>query len=103
MAGSYQTDVPTMGDAAQKVDNVNQQIQSRLSQLRSQLQPLAGQWRGQGSSSFQSLMTRWDQDVSNLNQALSTIAQKLRGNQQQYQVAEDTNQGSFRSILNRLA
>lgn len=103
MAGnSYQTDIQTMGDASQKVYNVNQQVQSRLSQLRSQLEPLSGVWKGQAYSSFQSLMARWDQDAQQLNQALRAIGDGLKGNQQRYQQSEETNQSSFRSITNRL-
>ena len=103
MAGSsYQTDIQTMGDASQKVFNVNQQVQSRLSQLRSQLEPLSGVWKGQAYSSFQSLMARWDQDAQQLNQALRAIGDGLKGNQQRYQQSEETNQSSFRSITNRL-
>ena len=103
MAGSsYQTDIQTMGDASQKVYNVNQQVQSRLSQLRSQLEPLAGVWKGQAFGSFQSLMARWDQDAQQLNQALRAIGDGLRGNQQRYQQSEESNQSSFRSITNRL-
>jgi WXG100 family type VII secretion target len=103
MAGSsYQTDIQTMGDASQKVFNVNQQVQSRLSQLRSQLEPLSGVWKGQAYSSFQSLMARWDQDAQQLNQALHGIGEGLKGNQQRYQQSEETNQSSFRSITNRL-
>ena len=103
MAGNnYQTDIQTMGDASQKVYNVNQQVQSRLSQLRSQLEPLSGVWKGQAYSSFQSLMARWDQDAQQLNQALRAIGDGLKGNQQRYQQSEETNQSSFRSITNRL-
>jgi WXG100 family type VII secretion target len=103
MAGnSYQTDIQTMGDASQKVYNVNQQVQSRLSQLRSQIEPLSGVWKGQAFSSFQSLMARWDQDAQQLNQALRAIGDGLKGNQQRYQQSEETNQSSFRSITNRL-
>jgi WXG100 family type VII secretion target len=103
MAGSsYQTDIQTMGDASQKVYNVNQQVQSRLSQLRSQLEPLSGVWKGSAYSSFQSLMARWDQDAQQLNQALRAIGDGLKGNQQRYQQSEETNQSSFRSITNRL-
>jgi WXG100 family type VII secretion target len=103
MAGSsYQTDIQTMGDASQKVYNVNQQVQSRLSQLRSQLEPLSGVWKGQAYSSFQSLMARWDQDAQQLNQALRAIGDGLKGNQGRYQQSEESNQSSFRSITNRL-
>ena len=49
-SSSYQTDIQTMGDASQKVYNVNQQVQARLSQLRSQLEPLAGVWRARRSA-----------------------------------------------------
>jgi WXG100 family type VII secretion target len=101
-SSSYQTDIQTMGDASQKVHNVNQQVQSRLSQLRSQLEPLASVWKGQAFSSFQSLMARWDQDAQQLNQALRGIGDGLRGNQQKYQHSEESNQSSFRSITNRL-
>lgn len=101
-SSSYQTDIQTMGDASQKVYNVNQQVQSRLSQLRSQLEPLSGVWKGQAYSSFQSLMARWDQDAQQLNQALRAIGDGLKGNQQRYQQSEESNQSSFRSITNRL-
>jgi WXG100 family type VII secretion target len=101
-SSSYQTDIQTMATAAQKVDAVNQQITGRLTQLRGQIQSLQGLWKGGAYSSFQSLMDRWDTDAKKLSQALQGIGEGLKGNQQNYQVAEDNNQSSFTQISNRL-
>lgn len=99
---NYGTDFQTMATAAQKVESTNEQVQGQLQQLKNKLDPLQSVWKGGAYASFQSLMERWNQDAKQLNDALRSIGERLKANQQKYQQSEDTNQSSFTSISNRL-
>lgn len=91
-AGSgFGTELPTMQQASQHVDNVNQQIQGQLSKLMQELQPLATAWQGQAAGSFQSLHARWNENAQRLNEALRGISEDLARSQQTYQTHEASN------------
>jgi ESAT-6 family protein len=100
--GSFETQLPTMEQASQHVYDVNQQIQSQLSNLRSRLQPLAGSWQGQAATSFHQLMERWDNDARTLNQALQSIGDGLKQSHQTYQAQEATNAQDISRISTNL-
>ena len=74
MAGGYQTGIPDMDAAVKHVNGVADAIQGKLGALRGQVSDAMGSWKGSGSSSWDTLMQRYDEDAKNLNQALRSIA-----------------------------
>jgi WXG100 family type VII secretion target len=91
----YETNVATMQQAAQHVDQVNQQIQGQLSSLLSKLEPLQGAWQSSAATSFQNLKQRWHDDATKLNQALQGIGEALKRSGQSYQATDDTHKQAF--------
>lgn len=77
MSGNFDTDLQTMQAAAKHVGDVNEQIQQQLSDLLNRLEPLKGAWKGEGSTKFTSLVERWHEDASQLNQVLASIGERL--------------------------
>ena len=64
---------------------------------------LAIAWQGQASSGFQQLMTRWNEDTSRLQEALSNIADLLDKSGTTHQVTDEEQQqmlDKFHSALN---
>jgi len=102
VAGMYQTTPEEMQRAAQQVREVNEQVQARLSQLRNQLAPLAGAWRGEAATAFTNLMVRWDSDAKQLNQALAGIGEAIQTSGRGYQQAEEAHKQSMSSITSAL-
>jgi WXG100 family type VII secretion target len=91
-----------MQTAAQHVDDVNQQVQSRLRTLQGQVEQAMAGWKGSGSSSWRSLMQRYDADATQLNTVLHTIAERMRGNQKAYQTVQAEVVQGANSIANQL-
>lgn len=72
--GGYETGIPDMETAVKHVNEVAQAIDRRLRQLQDQVSEAMNTWKGSGSSSWDTLMARYDDDATKLNQALQSIA-----------------------------
>lgn len=101
MAG-FGTTPEEMQRAALQVQQVNEQVQARLAQLRNQLAPLAGAWKGEAATAFQGLMVRWDTDARQLNQALQGIGEAIQVSGRGYLQAEEAHKQSMTSITSAL-
>jgi WXG100 family type VII secretion target len=100
--GKFGVELPTMQAAAQHVDEVNNQIQAQLTSLLSRLEPLKGAWKGEGATSFNSLIERWHQDATQLNQVLQTIGERLQQTHGNVTQVEGEVGQSFNTITGRL-
>lgn len=102
MAGSggasFQTELATMQAASRHVYDVNEQIQTQLSRLMAQLDPLTSSWKGSAASSFEALKERWFEDANRLNQALRGIGDGLASTHATYQRAEASSQSGFDGV-----
>lgn len=101
-SGSFKAELPTMQAAAQHVQEVNDQIQSELASLLARLEPLQGAWKGQGATSFNSLIERWHEDATQLNQVLASIGERLSQTQSNITQTEGDVGQSFNTITGRL-
>ncbi|MCA1674834.1 MAG: WXG100 family type VII secretion target [Actinobacteria bacterium] len=101
-AGAYGTSIEEMQAAANHVHEVNESVQGQLSSLRNQLAPLAGAWKGQASTAFQTLMTRWDTNARSLNEALRGIGESIQSSGTTYAQQEEQQQQTMSNITNAL-
>lgn len=102
MANGFGTDVVTMHQAAQRVRDVNQSIQSELSSLQGRLEPLASNWQGAAFVTFQRLMARWNTDAAKLNDALAHIADAIDVTKGTYQRRDEQSSDSLSAIASAL-
>jgi WXG100 family type VII secretion target len=102
MAAGYGTTFEEMQAGAQRIDTVNDQIQGLLSQLRGNLAPLSGIWRGQASTAFVNLMARYDSSSARIAEALRAIAEQVRGSSATYAAEEETHSQSMSQISSAL-
>jgi WXG100 family type VII secretion target len=102
MSDKFGVELSTMQAAAQHVDEVNQQIQSQLTSLLNRLEPLQSAWKGQGANSFQSLVERWHEDATQLNQVLQSIGERLSQTHSNITQTEGDVGQSFDNITSRL-
>ena len=100
---TFRTELGTMQVAAQRVYEVNSQIQSQLNNLLARLDPLMTAWQGSAATSFTVLKERWHQDAVNLNGSLKGIGDKLMKAHGSYRATEDASRQSFTSITSRLS
>jgi WXG100 family type VII secretion target len=102
VSGSFKTELDTMQAASQHVVEVKDQIQSQLSGLLNRLEPLQGAWKGEGATSFNSLLERWHQDASQLNTVLGSIGERLSQTHTNITQTEGEVGQSFNTITSRL-
>ena len=73
-----QTETAVMAQTAAKFDHVNQQLQSMLSTLMSELSTLNGTWKGLGAAAFEQVKQQYEADLKRLNRALADTAESIR-------------------------
>ena len=103
MAGQFGTQTQAMQAAGQHVFEVRDQITVQLAQLRGQLAPLEGTWRGDASTAFQQLMARWNDDARRINAALQQIGESVQASGVTYRAAEDEIASSTSQISQALS
>jgi WXG100 family type VII secretion target len=98
MAGQFGTETDAMLTVSQRIQDIKQGMQGHMSTLQSQLAPLAGTWRGQGSMAFQQLMARWNEDAVRINTALDEIAAKVGQSGRNYAASDEDNRQAFAQL-----
>jgi WXG100 family type VII secretion target len=67
----------TVHEAATNTLNTKQDVDATLAGLRSLVEMLASAWSGQAAVAFQEVMTTWDKESADLQDALENIANML--------------------------
>jgi len=75
----------------------SEQVQQQLVSLRNQVAPIATEWEGAASSSFQQLWQEWERSARQLHEALTGISTLLNRAGQTYQSAEDSVKSSMQA------
>jgi WXG100 family type VII secretion target len=81
--------------SSQSLQAGSDQVQQQLTSLRNQIAPLASDWEGAASASFQQLWQEWDSGAKQLQEALTGISVLLSRAGQTYQSAEDSVKSSM--------
>ena len=81
----------TLSSASQNVASAHNELNSKLHDLRTLLQPLTQTWSGQAAADYQERQRQWDQAQADLNEVLQQIGKVLEVAQQQYGDAERAN------------
>lgn len=103
MAGAgFGTDLDQMRTSGQHVFEVNDQVQSELTQLGSALDALMGQWRGDAAAAFGNVRMQWDTEARSLNDALRGIGDTLMAGQSDYTTRQQAQSDSFGRIAGTL-
>jgi WXG100 family type VII secretion target len=87
---------------AKHIADVNEQTQGTLRQVGSTVDTLAGTWKGMAATAFGTLMTRFHEDASKVQEALMAIAEQISSSADVYARNEDEQQQSMTSITGRL-
>jgi WXG100 family type VII secretion target len=87
---------------ARLVADAHGELTQQLSTLRGRLAGIGGQWQGGGSTAFQSLMVRWDDDARRILNALSTFENNLRASESTYNTTDALQESSYTRLTGRL-
>ena len=77
-------------------------LDQQLSALRGKLSGIGAQWRGAGSSAFQQVMVRWDEDARKITSALNEFEANLRSSDQTYNANDESQSATFSKFAGRL-
>jgi len=80
------------------VFEVNDEVQSELSQLGAALDSLIAQWRGEAATSFGNVRMRWDSEARSLNDALRGIGDTLMAGHTDYAARQQSQSETFGRI-----
>jgi len=103
MSSPISVDYATLNQASSDVSSTRNDVDGELKKLRGVVGDLAGAWRGQASSGFQNVMTRFDGDANALLTALQDIGdllQKAGAQHQSTDEAQSETMNKFNSALN---
>lgn len=99
---SFGTTPEELNQTAQQIEQVSSSIQSELSKLMGQVEPIASSWKGGASQAFQQLMQRWSEDANKLTQALNAISEMMTSSSKNYSQVEESNSSQIQGILGSL-
>jgi WXG100 family type VII secretion target len=88
--------------AAKTCQNTNQQIQGQISQMQNYVLGLMGSYEGTAALALQHLSDQWGADAKSLNVVLSTIADGLTFNANNYVTSEAGNATNLMNIVSGL-
>ncbi|GAA1417063.1 type VII secretion system ESX-1 WXG100 family target CFP-10 [Catellatospora coxensis] len=86
-----------MASTAGKFDSANDDLQTMLSSLLSELEMLQTSWVGRAGSSFEQVKIAWSQDQKALHQALAETSKAIRTAGQEYSRADEEQAGRVAS------
>lgn len=81
----------TLSTASQNVATATSELNTKLHDLRTLLQPMMQSWTGQAALDYQARQQQWDQAQADLTDVLGQIGRVLEVAQQQYGDAERAN------------
>ncbi|MBV9843519.1 MAG: WXG100 family type VII secretion target [Kutzneria sp.] len=86
--GRVQVTFAEVAQAASDINNIHQNIESHLDQLKSKLQPIVSEWTGAAAESYQEAQHRWDSSAADLFATLAAIGGAVRQAGEGYEAAE---------------
>lgn len=98
----YSAGSPELKTAAGQMESTNTELMGQLSQLASAVEGIAGSWKGQAHTAFQTLMHRYAEDAKKLNDSLVQIAEQVSLSADEYDKQEAEAQQSLSQITNTL-
>lgn len=102
MAGEVSKQDQALNRGASMVSDARTDLESQLSGLRGQLSGIGAQWIGSGSTAFQNVITRWDEDTRKIISALNEFEANLHSSESTYNASDDTQASSFSRLSGRL-
>ncbi|MFB7667853.1 WXG100 family type VII secretion target [Kitasatospora sp. NPDC056138] len=96
MAGQFTTTAEEMTAFANRIGEVNGQIQGEIKRLNTLVDEIKSGWQGQAAAAYQQLQTRFNDDATALNKVLDEIKQAIEATTKAYSQTEQEQQSSMR-------
>ncbi|MEV4559709.1 WXG100 family type VII secretion target [Kitasatospora sp. NPDC049285] len=89
MAGQFKTTAEEMTAFANRIGEVNAQVQGEISRLNNLVSEISGSWKGAAATAYQQMQTRVNDDASALNKVLDEIRQAIEATTKLYSMTEE--------------
>jgi WXG100 family type VII secretion target len=102
MAGQFSRQDQALDRGARLVGDARAELEQQLSSLRGKLAGIGSQWVGSGSTAFQQLMVRWDDDARRIVSALNGFEANLRSSEATYSSSDEAQSSAYSRLAGRL-
>lgn len=98
MSGSFKTTAEEMNAFANRIGEVNQQIQGEIGRLNGLVEQIASGWQGAAATAYQQMQQRFNEDANALNKVLDEIKQAIEATTKLYAQTEEEQRSSVGHI-----
>ena len=86
-----------LAEAAQTIQSTYNNLNTKLTDLQSQLKPVVSTWTGSASENYQVQQQKWDQAQQDLNTVLQAIGKTVEAAHDAYTTTEQSNAQAWSS------
>ncbi|MEV6211026.1 WXG100 family type VII secretion target [Kitasatospora sp. NPDC051914] len=98
MAGQFKTTAEEMNAFANRIGEVNAQVQGEIQRLNSLVDSIKSGWQGAAAQAYQQMQTRFNEDATALNKVLDEIKQAIEATTKLYAQTEQDQQSSMTGV-----
>ncbi|MEW1911497.1 WXG100 family type VII secretion target [Kitasatospora sp. NPDC085895] len=98
MAGQFKTTAEEMNAFANRIGEVNAQVQGEIQRLNALVDSIKSGWQGQAAQAYQQMQTRFNEDATALNKVLDEIKQAIETTTKLYAQTEQEQQSSMSGL-----
>jgi WXG100 family type VII secretion target len=98
MAGQFNVTAEEMNSFANRIGEVNQQVQGEIGRLNSLVEQIAAGWQGQAAEAYKQMQQRFNEDANALNKVLDEIKQAIEATTKAYAATEEEQRSSVGRI-----
>ncbi|MEV8098713.1 WXG100 family type VII secretion target [Kitasatospora sp. NPDC085879] len=98
MAGQFRTTAEEMNAFANRIGEVNAQVQGEIQRLNALVDSIKSGWQGQAAQAYQQMQTRFNEDANALNKVLDEIKQAIEATTKLYAQTEQEQQSSMSGL-----
>ncbi|GAA2272939.1 WXG100 family type VII secretion target [Kitasatospora sp. NPDC001175] len=96
MSGQFTTTAEEMTAFANRIGEVNAQVQGEIGRLNTLVDEIQAGWKGQAAEAYKQLQHRFNDDATALNKVLDEIKQAIEATTKAYSQTEQEQQSSMR-------
>ncbi|GAA2752484.1 MULTISPECIES: WXG100 family type VII secretion target [Kitasatospora] len=98
MSGQFTTTAEEMNAFANRIGEVNAQVQQEIGRLNNLVSEIAVGWKGAAATAYQQMQERFNKDAQDLNKVLDEIKQAIEATTKAYQQTEEDQRSSVGGI-----
>ncbi|MFC8721479.1 WXG100 family type VII secretion target [Kitasatospora sp. NPDC057198] len=98
MAGQFTTTAEEMTAFANRIGEVNHQVQGEISRLNTLVSEIASGWKGAAASAYQQMQSQFNDDATSLNKILDEIRQAIEATTKAYSMTEEEQRAAVGGI-----